>query len=294
MPPVCRSSMFMGAADTSPGQYADPLVPGVYRVAHRRRELADTVTLDIVPVSGMRPPAVPGQFNMLYAFGIGEVPVSMSGDPANAGAFVHTIREVGAVSRALVRLSPGATLGVRGPFGAGWPMRETSGADLVVVAGGLGLAPLRPAVYEILANRSRYGRVVILFGCRHPREMLFGHELERWRRRFDIEVEVTVDHADVNWHGHVGVVPALIARAAFDAGRATAWICGPELMMRFSVSALRDKGVADERIYVSMERNMKCAVGHCGHCQFGPAFVCRDGPVMRYDTIARNFAIREI
>ncbi|CAM2184891.1 anaerobic sulfite reductase subunit B [Paraburkholderia sacchari] len=294
MPPVCRSSTSMESADFLPERFADPLVPQIYRVARRRRELADTVTLEIAPVSGKRPPAAPGQFNMLYAFGVGEVPVSMSGDTASAEVFVHTIREVGAVSRALVRLEPGACLGVRGPFGTGWPTRDTVGADVVVVAGGLGLAPLRPAVREILANRSRYGHVVILFGCRHPREMLFGRELERWRQRSDVEVEVTVDHADANWRGHVGVVPALIARASFDAGRTTALVCGPELMMRFSVSALGRRGVADERIYVSMERNMKCAVGHCGHCQFGPAFVCRDGPVMRYDTIARNFAIREI
>ncbi len=294
MPPVCRFSMSMESADVFPQRPADPLVPEVYRVARRRRELADTVTLEIAPVSGLRPHAAPGQFNMLYAFGVGEVPVSVSGDTASAEAFVHTIREVGAVSRALVRLEPGASLGVRGPFGTAWPMRETIGEDVVVVAGGLGLAPLRPAIHEILADRSRYGRVVILSGCRHPREMLFGGELERWRRHLDIEVEVTVDHADANWRGHVGVVPALIARASFDPGRTTAFICGPELMMRFSVGALRDKGVADERIYVSMERNMKCAVGHCGHCQFGPAFVCRDGPVMRYDTIARNLAIREI
>jgi NAD(P)H-flavin reductase len=294
MRPACRSWMSMESADISCVRPDDPLMPGVYRVARRHRELADTVTLEIAPLSGLRPAATSGQFNMLYTFGTGEVPISMSGDPARTGVFVHTIREVGAVSRALVRLAPGATLGVRGPFGAGWPMESLPGKDVVIVAGGLGLAPLRPVIYEVIASRSQYGHVAILYGCRHPREMLYRHELEGWRRRFDIDVEATVDHADADWRGNVGVVTALIARARVDARNVTALICGPELMMRFSVSALQERGVAAESIYLSMERNMKCAIGHCGHCQFGPAFVCRDGPVMRYDAIARNLAIREI
>lgn len=272
----------------------DPFVPGIYRIARKRRELADTVTLELTPLAGSRPSFVPGQFNMLYAFGVGEAAISTSGDPAEHGTFVHTIRDVGAVSRALTRLAVGATLGVRGPYGTGWPMQAACGTDLVIVAGGLGLAPLRPAIYEALANRSRYGRVVILFGSRHPADMLYRCELERWGRRLDINVEVTVDHADADWRGNVGVVPTLIARATFDPGEATALVCGPEVMMRFAVNALRDRGLSYERIYLSMERNMKCAIGLCGHCQYGPTFVCKDGPVMRYDTIAGIFTVREI
>ncbi|MBS2132195.1 FAD/NAD(P)-binding protein (plasmid) [Burkholderia thailandensis] len=275
-------------------RHDDPFIPRGYRVVRRRREFADTVTLELMPISGARPAFTPGQFNMLYAFGIGEAAISLSGNADAHDTFVHTVRDVGAVSGALARAAAGAIVGVRGPFGTGWPMEAAAGADVVMVAGGLGLAPLRPAIREILANRGRYGRVTILFGCRHPSEMLYRSELEQWRRRLDIDVEVTVDHADAGWRGHVGVVPSLIARAEFDGSDATALICGPEVMMRYSIHALRDKGLPAERIYLSMERNMKCAIGLCGHCQFGPAFVCKEGPVLRYDTVADFFTVREI
>lgn len=272
----------------------DPFVPQVYRVAEVRRELPDTVTLAVKPVSGARPAFQSGQFNMLYVFGVGEIPISMSGDQTDEGTFLHTVRDVGAVSKALAKLPAGATIGLRGPFGTSWPMTAAEGADVVIVAGGLGLAPLRPAIYAVLANRKRYGRVVILVGSRNPANLLFRHEMEEWRRRLDVDIEVTVDHADADWRGNVGVVPSLIPRAAFDPQEAIALVCGPEVMMRFTVAALREAGIADERIYLSMERNMKCAIGLCGHCQFGPTFICKDGPVMRYDGIADIFAIREL
>jgi NAD(P)H-flavin reductase len=273
---------------------ADPFVPSVYRVGTVRRELADTVTLELMPVAGARPAFKPGQFNMLYAFGVGEVAISMSGNGAENPAFVHTVRDVGAVSGAIARLAPGAALGLRGPFGTAWPVIAAEGADVVIVAGGLGLAPLRPAIYHVLANRSRYGRVAILFGTRNPRDMLYRHELEQWRARLDIEVEVTVDHADTEWRGNVGVVPGLIPRVGFDPHETIAMVCGPEVMMRFTASALLAAGVAADRIHVSMERNMKCAIGLCGHCQFGPSFICKDGPVMRYDAVAGLLALPEI
>lgn len=274
--------------------HPDPFAPEIYRVRRVHRELPDTVTLEVAPRSGERPDFQPGQFNMLYAFGIGEVAISMSGSTAFSGAFVHTVRDVGAVSGALARLEPGAEIGLRGPFGAGWPVVEAEGSDLVIVAGGLGLAPLRPAILHVLANRNRYGRVVLLFGSRNPADILYRHELEQWRQRLDVDIAVTVDHADAEWHGNVGVVPALIARAAFDPHDTVALVCGPEVMMRFSVAALRDAGLGSDQIYVSMERNMKCAIGLCGHCQFGPTFVCKNGPVMRYDRIAGIFRIKEI
>jgi NAD(P)H-flavin reductase len=273
---------------------SDPFVPQVYRVEQVCRELSDTVTLELAPRSGARPAFEAGQFNMLYVFGVGEVPISMSGDRANEAAFVHTVRDVGAVSGAIAKLEVGATIGLRGPFGTNWPVVAAEGSDVVIVAGGLGLAPLRPAIYDILANRGRYGRVVILLGSRNPNDMLYRHELERWRQRLDMDIEVTVDHANSDWHGHVGVVPALIPRADFDPRDTVALICGPEVMMRFTVSALRDAGIPPERIYLSMERNMKCAIGFCGHCQFGPTFVCKDGPVMRFDKIADIFSVREV
>ncbi len=285
--------MSMASIDGEAQRQRDPFVPQIYRVERVSRELPDTVTLDLTPSAGLRPSFEPGQFNMLYAFGVGEVAISMSGDREH-NAFVHTVRDVGAISGAIAKLAPGAVIGLRGPFGTGWPVKEAEGSDVVIVAGGLGLAPLRPAIYQILANRGRYGRIVILFGSRNPTEMLYRHELREWRQRLDIDIEVTVDHADPDWRGNVGVVPALIPRAAFDPHEAVALICGPEVMMRFTVNALRDAGLTNDRIYISMERNMKCAIGLCGHCQFGPTFVCKDGPVMRFDRIASIFAVREI
>ena len=267
------------------------LVPALYRVGAVFRELPDTVTLHLVPESGRRPPSTPGQFNMLYAFGVGEIAISISGEEDDEG-FLHTVREVGAVSRALARLAVGACVGVRGPFGTGWPTAQ--GADVIFVAGGLGLAPLRPAIRRVLAARRHYGRVAILLGTRHPAEILYRQELEQWRQRLDVDVSVTVDHADAIWHGNVSVVPALIPRTAFDPDSSVALVCGPEVMMRFTVSALREAGVPDERMYLSMERNMKCAAGLCGHCQFGPEFICMTGPVMRFDRIASLFSTREI
>ncbi len=270
-----------------------PWIPQLYQVARVRRELADTRTLELAPLAGPRPDFAPGQFNMLYAFGAGEAAISISG-ATDAPHFVHTIRDVGAVSGAIAALKAGATIGVRGPFGSSWPLESAQGADVLFVAGGLGLAPLRPAIYNVLADRPRYGRVVILFGSRYPKDMLYRRELQRWRRRLDVDIEVIVDHANADWHGNVGVVPALIRRVAFDPHDTVAMICGPEVMMRFSVNALLEAGVSPQRIHLSMERNMKCAVGLCGHCQFGPAFICKDGPVMRYDRIADILAVREI
>lgn len=275
----------------------DPMLPQVVRVLQRRRELPEVWTLEIEPASDAAadaPNFEPGQFNMLTAFGVGEVPISYSGDPQRSQRWVHTIRAVGAVSTALTRLRAGDVLGVRGPFGSAWPLAAAEGRDVLVVAGGLGLAPLRPAIYRLLAQRRRYGRVTLLYGTRSPDDILFRRELERWRRRLDVDVQVTVDHAVGDWHGHVGVVPALIARADFDPARTSALVCGPEVMMRFTLAALRTAGVAETAIHLSMERNMKCAVGLCGHCQFGPTLVCRDGAVYRSDLLAPYLPIREL
>jgi NAD(P)H-flavin reductase len=279
---------------SAPASFADPIVPQLYRVGAVRRELPDTVTIEVAPTTGKRPAFLPGQFNMLYAFGIGEIAVSVSGDSADEAHFVHTVRDVGAVSKAITRLETGAMIGLRGPYGVGWPVAAAEGSDVVIIAGGLGLAPLRPAIYHVLANRARYGRVAILFGSRNPHDMLYRYELEQWRQQLDISIEVTVDHADAGWRGNVGVVPALIPRAIFDRQSTVAFVCGPEVMMRYSARALREAGVASGRIYLSMERNMKCAIGLCGHCQFGPAFICKDGPVMPFDAIADIFAMREV
>ena len=284
----------MTEARTTAASALDPMTPRVAQVRRRRRDGPQVWTLDIETEETDGAAFAPGQFNMLTAFGVGEAPISLSGDPAEPGRLRHTVRAVGPVSTALARLGPGEVVGIRGPFGVGWPMAQALGRDVVVVAGGLGLAPLRPALYRLIAERQRYGQVILLYGTRSPDDILFRHEIETWRRRLDIDIEVTVDHAVGDWRGHVGVVTTLIPRAGFDAPHAMALVCGPEIMMRFAIAALRDAGLGDAAIYLSMERNMKCAVGFCGHCQFGPVFVCRDGPVFRYDRLRPLLALKEI
>jgi len=271
----------------------DPMVPTVAKVVAARQELADVWTLDIdTGASGFS--FAPGQFNMLYAFGVGEAAISISGDPAQPEKLVHTIRSVGKVSDALVRLKPGDPVGLRGPYGGGWPMQAAAGADVVIIAGGLGLAPLRPTLYRLLAERDRYGRIIILCGARGPSDILYREELSKWRTRLDVEVEVTVDHADQTWHGNVGVVTTLIGRSAFDPKKTVAMLCGPEIMMHFAAVDLVKAGVPPEAIYLSMERNMKCAIARCGHCQFSSDFVCHDGPVATWARLGRLIQLREI
>lgn len=269
------------------------MVPGFHSIESVRKETGDTVTISWKSESGDSA-FRPGQFNMLYLRGIGEVPISISGDPSRPGQVLHTIRAVGAVSSAMTRLRKGDRIGARGPYGNHWPVEETAGSDIVLIAGGIGLAPLRPALYAVLAQRARYGKVVLLYGARSPEGLLFRKELEDWRGRFDLEVRVTVDHAQTGWLGDVGVVSSHIARASFDPGSAAAMICGPEVMMRFAAMELLQRGMAMEDIHVSLERNMKCGIGLCGHCQLGPKFVCKDGPVFSYDRVQGWLAKGEI
>jgi NAD(P)H-flavin reductase len=273
----------------------NPMLPRTYRIRRVRKETADTFTLELVPTDGCEIPAfVPGQFNMLYAFGVGEIPISISGDPNRRNSLVHTTRAVGVVTRALRALKAGDVIGVRGPFGSSWPVTSLMGNDVVIVAGGIGLAPLRPAMYYIQEHRERYGEVVVLYGARTPQDILFRKELEQWRAKFDLEVYVTVDRATAAWRGSVGVVTKFVSRAPFDPPNTVALICGPEVMMRFATAELQKRGVRKEQIYLSMERNMKCAVGLCGHCQFGPKFVCKDGPVFNYSAVEGLIAKWEI
>ncbi len=273
------------------------MVPAPYRVVRRRRETHDTWTLALEPGdSGPLEPFAPGQFAMLYAFGAGEAPISVSALEDGHGLLVHTIRAVGAVTTALCGARPGDVVGVRGPFGTTWPLKEAEGSDLVIIAGGIGLAPLRPVVRAVMERRQRYGDVVVLYGGRSPRELLFRPELERWRGRLDVDIDVrvTVDAAGADWRGRVGVVTKLLRRARFAPDEAVAMLCGPEVMNRFAAAALLERGVARDRVWLSTERSMKCAVGHCGHCQLGPVFVCKDGPVFRYDRIERFLAVRRL
>lgn len=278
----------------NPDCSADPMLPRPFRVAHTRRDTYDTVTLGLEPVTGPPLAFAPGQFTMLGVPGAGEVPISVSGDPAGTALLEHTIRDVGGVTRMLAAAEPGAELGVRGPLGVGWNVGDGAGGDVVIVAGGIGLAPLRPAVLQALAGRESYRRISLLYGARTPADILFEPELERWRGRLDLQVEVSVDSGPPGWRGRVGLVTTLIGRADFDPPNTLALVCGPEVMMRFVVAALVDRGVAPGRIRLSMERNMACGIGLCGHCQLREYFVCLDGPVFSYQQIAHHMATAEL
>ncbi|RYV50836.1 Ni/Fe hydrogenase subunit gamma [Pengzhenrongella frigida] len=281
-------------AGTSPETLADPMRPRRYRIAHTRQDTRDTFTLELEPTEG--PPLAyrPGQFTMLDAFGVGEVPISISGDPARGGPLEQTIRDVGVVTHALITAPVGTLLGVRGPFGTSWDVSLGAGGDVVFIAGGIGFPPLRPALLELISERDRYGRVVLLYGVRTPEDIIFGDELRSWAHDHGIVVGVTVDNGQHAWRGKVGLVTQLIPRAGFDPRNTTAFVCGPEVMMRFSAAALADRGVRPSRIRMSMERNMKCGVGLCGHCQLRELFVCVDGPVLTYDRLAPLLSSREL
>jgi anaerobic sulfite reductase subunit B len=271
---------------------AGVFVPVPFRVADSRRDTADTWTLALEPVdTGFS--VAPGQFVMVYAFGVGEVPISVSGPPARPGdPVVLTVRGVGAVSHAICASEPGAVLGLRGPLGNSWPIEAAEGGDVVVVAGGIGLAPLRPVILHAFARRPRFGAATVLYGARTPEDLLYGDELAAWGA--ELEVEVTVDAADTSWTGRVGVVPKLLEQADFRPDSVSAFVCGPEVMIHFTVEALRERGVPDERIFLSLERDMRCGVGLCGHCQLGPTLICRDGPVYSQAQVARLMEVREL
>lgn len=276
--------------------HPNPMVPRFLPVRHRVRENGDVVSLEIaaghsdVSPTGFRP----GQFNMLYAFGVGEIPICISGDPTATDRIGHTIRSVGAVSAALVKLKRGDHVGIRGPFGSSWPIEEATGYDVLLIAGGIGLVPLRPVLYHLLKHREAYGRIALLYGARTRDDLLYRRELDLWRRTPDCQVRVTLNRAGHDWVGDVGHVTGLLPKVRFDPADTVAMIGGPEVMLRSTALALEDIGMEASQIFVSMERNMKCAVGFCGRCQFGRHFICKDGPVYRYDRIRDLLAIREL
>lgn len=273
----------------------NPLIPVPHKVHAVRKEASDTFTLDVAPNEGDAPPEYePGQFNMLYVFGVGDVPISISGRSEKTGGWLHTIRDVGTVTGALCGLKPGQMVGVRGPFGTSWPHRLAEGKDLVIMAGGIGLAPLRPVLEAVVKNRDRFGHVSLLYGARNPDGLLYEHDREVWRGKYGIKVKVTVDTGDRDWKGNVGVVTHLVNRVNIDPAHTVAMVCGPEIMMKFSVRELLQAGAPEDRVFISMERNMKCAVGFCGHCQYGPAFICKDGPVFPFNKIANLLKQREL
>ncbi len=271
------------------------MTPRPFRVVDRRQDTADTWTLSMEPADDG--PALafrPGQFNMVYAFGVGEIPISISGDAAGDGPLEHTVRAVGLASAAICKAEPGTQLGLRGPYGSTWPVEAALGRHLVIVAGGLGLAPLRPALLEALARRDELTGITLLCGGRSPEELLFRAELDGLAADPRIEVGVTVDSAGTDWTGRVGVVTTLIGDADFEPADAVAFTCGPEVMMRFTAQALLAGGMAPADLYLSIERNMKCAVTQCGRCQLGPTFACREGAVLDYGVAERLLSVREL
>jgi NAD(P)H-flavin reductase len=271
------------------------LLPEVWRISDFRWENDQTFSLSCIKPEAQTPtPFRPGQFNMLYVFGVGEVPISISGSPYNSAEQIHTIRKVGAVTKALAELKPGQEFGLRGPFGSAWPLHKVKGKDLVIVAGGLGLAPVRSAIYEMQAKRAEIRSLKLLYGARQESELLYADELKAWQTDPEIDVQITLDQATQNWQGRVGVVTTLIQAQNLDPDQTMALICGPEIMMRYSAQTFLAKGLKPEQIYVSLERNMQCAVGFCGHCQYGPHFICKDGPVFRYDQVQTLLDIREV
>ncbi|WP_295797489.1 FAD/NAD(P)-binding protein [uncultured Microbulbifer sp.] len=271
------------------------MTPEVFRVEQRREEFPGTFTLRIRgerAKNGSPAEFQPGQFNMLYAFGAGEIAISLSGSPRDRDGYVHTIRTHGFVSQALERLQAGDLLGVRGPFGCGWPLSAAKGKEVLIIAGGLGLAPLRPLIYNLLGDTQSVRNIRLFYGARRPDEMLYRDELAQWAG--SMEIVQSVDHGDADWAGHIGVITGPLAGAELDPQNTVAFLCGPEVMMRFCIQTLTAKAVPESAIYLSMERNMKCATGHCGHCQWGPNFVCKDGPVFNFAGVQSWFNIRAL
>lgn len=271
------------------------MAPVPYRVVSRVAETRDSMTLRLAPVGDALPAPAPGEFMMMYAFGVGEVAISVSGVPvAPDETIVHTVRAVGAVSRALHDADTGTVIGLRGPFGTSWGVEQCSGRDLVIVAGGVGLAPLRPVVMAALTDRDRFGRVTLIAGARSRDDFLFRAELDDWARRVDIDVHLTVDVPVQGWPGEVGFVTEPLRRLPLRPAATTAFLCGPEVMMRNAGLELLRKRLAPNDIRVSLERNMQCGIGWCGHCQLGPLLLCRDGPVVGYDIAEPLLRIREL
>lgn len=275
---------------------ATSMTPTFLRIAERVQETADVVTLELAVPSEHEAAFRhrPGQFDMLYVFGVGEVPISISGDATRHDRVTHTVRAVGPVSTALTKLGTGDVVGVRGPFGNPWPLDAARGADVLVIAGGIGLMPLRPVILHLLRNRGQFGRVSLLYGAKRRDDLLFRDELSDWRRHPDLEVRVALNEADRDWTGDVGFVTQLLPKVGVAPADTVAFLCGPEIMIRATGRALVDIGMSARHVHASMERNMKCALGTCGHCQLGPLFICRDGPVFSFDRIDPLMSIREL
>jgi NAD(P)H-flavin reductase len=274
----------------------DPLLPVPCAIKKIVWETDDTytITLDTSNEALKNFEFLPGQFNMLYVYGTGESAISISSDPVRPGQLAHTIHRVGLVTTKISQMKRGDIIGIRGPYGSSWPVDRAHGLDVCIVAGGIGLAPLRPALYALLSRRKDYGRILLLYGARNPLDLLYRVELEQWSKQYNVDVLITVDRGDSSWKGYVGVVTNLFSYIKLDARATIALVCGPEMMMQYTIAEIRRRGVPEDQIYLSMERNMKCAVGFCGHCQYGPKFICKDGPVFPLPRVASLLEKKEM
>jgi len=290
------TTSLLNAVDHSAGSPKNLLLPSWAEVVKIKPEAEGVTTFHLKfvdPELQKRYHFEPGQFNMVYVPGYGEAAISMSSDLESAdGQLVHTIRHVGNVTRATSHLKPGDVVGIRGPFGTPWPLETIEGMDVVVACGGIGLPPLRGALYHIIRNREKYGKVTLLYGARTPKDLMFPDEYENWQKA-NIDVQVTVDRGDADWTGRVGVVPMWFYHFRVDPRKTTVLTCGPEIMMRFVIYEALARRIPPEQIYVSLERNMKCGQGACGHCQQGPYFICKDGPVFPFSKLESIFNVEE-
>jgi NAD(P)H-flavin reductase len=269
------------------------LVPKCYKIQSISQDAHDVFTIVLEkPQSEWGQTFLPGQFNMLYQFGFGEVAITISGKSSDSKTLVHTIRAVGSVTHSLQKMKPGDEIGLRGPFGTHWPLSE-KGRDVLVIAGGVGMATLRPAMFALAENSSEYRKITLLYGSKTADDILYRKDMEEWKP-MGIDVQVTLDHADDSWKGHVGVVTSLIKANLPNPENTLVLLCGPEIMMQVALQELTDAHVDEKNVYVSLERNMQCAVGFCGHCLYGPYFICKDGPVFAYPQVKKYLAIKEV
>lgn len=266
------------------------LLPKIYEVKKNIQETNDIFTL-VLSKQKEEKPFLPGQFNMLYLFGVGEAAISISGN-SDDQELTHTIRSVGYVTKGMQKLQAGDPIGVRGPFGSNWPLNKKVG-NVLIVAGGVGLAPLRPALLHLASHRDQYKKITLLYGARTPEDILYKNELEGWEK-LGFNIKISVDVANVYWKGMVGVVTALIEKNVQSPKDTLAFLCGPEIMLKFAIHELQRAQVEQQNIYLAMERNMQCAVGFCGHCQYGPYFLCKDGPIFSYEQVQNFLTIQEL
>ncbi|KGP63352.1 Ni/Fe hydrogenase subunit gamma [Legionella norrlandica] len=273
----------------------DPYLPKEVEIVKRTQESSSIFTLHLRITDEEQHKQFqfyPGQFNMLYLYGVGEVAISIVSDPRRKATLSHTIRAVGRVTKAMQQLQVGDRLGMRGPFGVGWPLEKVKGKDVIVLTGGLGCAPSVSIINYVIRRRNHYGKLSILQGVKHSEDFIFRKQYAQWQKSPHTEVYIAADQAGPKWPWSVGYVTDMIDNITIQPENSVVMMCGPEMMMNTAVKVFTEKGIPESNIYLSMERNMECGIGHCGHCQYGGLFVCKDGPVFAYTQVKELFKVR--